>query len=62
MNSSVFTIALLLVLLLLIVAPFSALSALMLLVAGFLIYGLLTALVRAVLSGDTTDLSNRPSK
>lgn len=62
MNSPVFTIAVLLVLLLLVTSPFSALAVLMLLVAGFLIYGLLATLVRAFLTGDTTDLNNRPSK
>jgi hypothetical protein len=60
--NSVATIAFILVLLLLVAAPFSALSALMLLVAGFLIYGLLAALVRAFLTGDGTDMSNRPSR
>lgn len=55
MNRQTFTIALTLLLLLCVIAPFSALSALMLIVAGALIYSLLVSLVKAFVTVDVSE-------
>lgn len=52
MNQQLATIALLFLLLLSVVAPFSALAGLMLIVVGALLCGLLIALVRAFVSAE----------
>jgi hypothetical protein len=50
MGQQIGVIALLFMLLLGVVAPFSALASLMLIVAGMLLYGLLVAIVRALVT------------
>lgn len=57
MSQHIITIALLLVLVLGVVSPFSALAALMLIVVGLLLYGLLMAVVRALLTGEDSRIS-----
>lgn len=56
LGQQIITIVLLLVLLLSILNPFSALSALMLITVGMMLYWLLIALVRAFVSAEVQDL------
>lgn len=54
MQKQIVTIALLLLLLLCAASPFSALAALMLIVIGTLVYGLLVAVVKAFVAADVS--------
>ncbi|MBF2051229.1 MAG: hypothetical protein EDM05_029545 [Leptolyngbya sp. IPPAS B-1204] len=58
MNRTLATVVLTLLLLLAIVAPFSALSALMLIVVGTLVYGLVVTLVKAFVTADVSNVSD----
>jgi hypothetical protein len=61
MNQQLVIFALLLLLLLGVVAPFSALAGLMLIAVGALLYGLLIALVRAFINPEVTIDPAKPS-
>lgn len=61
MNQQLATIALLFLLLLSVVAPFSALAGLMLIVVGMLLCALLIALVRAFVSAEVQIDPVKPS-
>lgn len=55
MNRQMLTIALMLLLLLCVVAPFAALAPLMLIVVGGLVYGLIVSLVKAFVTADVSE-------